>query len=50
LGTGAVNTTSKKATFATSALAIGTHSITAVYGANSNLNASTSAALNQVVN
>ena len=38
------------ASFATSTLAVGTHSISAVYGGNGCSNASTSPALNQVVN
>ena len=38
------------ATFTTAALAVGTHSITAVYGADGNFTASTSSALSQVVN
>jgi len=48
LGTGTVS--GNKATFKTSTLAAGTHSITAVYGGNANYNTSTSAALKQVVN
>ena len=38
------------ATFATDALTVGTHSITAVYNGDTNFNASTSAAVSQVVN
>src|SRR5205085_1385158 len=38
------------ATFSTAALSAGTHSITAVYGADANDNGSTSSALSQVVN
>jgi hypothetical protein len=49
LGTGTVNSTTHKATFSTSALAVGTDSITASYGGNSNFNASNSTALSQVV-
>jgi hypothetical protein len=49
LGSGTVNS-SKKATFATASLAAGTHSITAVYGGDSNFNGGTSAALSQKVN
>ncbi len=49
LGTGTLNS-SKKATFATSTLAEGTHSITAVYGGDSNFDTSTSAVLSQKVN
>jgi len=50
LGTGAVNTTTKKATFKTSSLSAATHSITAVYGGNGSFNGSTSAVVKQVVN
>jgi hypothetical protein len=50
LGTAAVNTATKKATFKTSALSVATHSITAVYGGNADFNTSTSAVLKQVVN
>ncbi len=49
LGTAAVNTSTHKATLTTSALATGTHTITALYGGSSNLNASTSAALSEVI-
>ena len=49
LGTGTLNS-SKKATFATASLAEGTHSITAVYGGDSNFTTSTSAVLSQKVN
>jgi hypothetical protein len=49
LGTGALNA-SGMATFSTSALAAGAHSITAVYGGDSNFATSTSAALTQTVN
>jgi hypothetical protein len=49
LGTAAVNTSTHKATFATSGLAAGTRSITAVYSGNTNLNGSISAALTQIV-
>jgi len=38
------------ATFATASLAVGPHSITAVYGADTNFNGSTSAALTETVN
>ena len=48
LGTGTL--ASGKATFAISTLAEGTHSITAVYGGDSNFTTSTSAALSQKVN
>lgn len=48
LGTGTVS--SGTATFTTSALTGGTHSITAVYGGDSNYNTATSSALSQVVN
>ena len=48
LGTGALNG-SGKATFATSALSTGSHSITAVYGGDSNFAGSTSPALTQTV-
>jgi Bacterial Ig-like domain (group 3)/Pro-kumamolisin, activation domain len=50
LGTAAVNTTTKKAVFKTSALSVATHSITAVYGGNAEFNGSTSPVLKQVVN
>lgn len=49
LGTGAVNASTHKAAFATSTLAVGAHSITAVYGGTINLNGSTSPKLSQVV-
>ncbi|HEX4794926.1 MAG TPA: Ig-like domain repeat protein [Humisphaera sp.] len=49
LATGTLNA-SGVATFTTSALMLGTHPITAVYGGDTNDSASTSAALNQVVN
>jgi hypothetical protein len=49
LGTAGVNTSTHKATFATSGLTVGTRLITAVYSGNTNLNGSTSAALNQIV-
>jgi hypothetical protein len=49
LGTGAVDATTRKAAFTTSALSVGTHSVTAVYGGTTNLGGSTSAAFNQVV-
>ena len=48
LGSGTLNA-SGVATLTTSSLAIGTHSITAVYGGDTNFTASTSSALNQVV-
>ena len=48
LGTGTLSGTT--ATFSTSALTQGSHSITAVYGSTTGLAASTSAALTQVVN
>jgi hypothetical protein len=48
LGTGALS--SGQATFSTNALAVGSHSITAVYTADANFNGSTSAALVQKVN
>jgi Bacterial Ig-like domain (group 3) len=38
------------ATFATSALTVGTHSMTAAYGGDANDNPSTSAALSEVIN
>jgi Bacterial Ig-like domain (group 3) len=50
LGTAAVNTTTKQATFKTSTLPVATHSITAGYGGNVDFSTSTSAVLNQVVN
>ena len=46
----AVSTTTGKATFSTSSLAAGTHSITAVFTGNAGWLASTSTAINQVVN
>jgi hypothetical protein len=49
LGTVAVNTSTHAATFTTSALPVGTTSITAVYGGSADLNGSTSAALSQAV-
>ena len=49
LGMGTLNS-SGKATFTTSALATGTHSITAEYGGNTNYTTSTSSALTQTVN
>jgi hypothetical protein len=49
LGTAALNA-SGQATFATSALAVGSHSITASYAASTNFKASTSAVLTQTVN
>ncbi len=49
LGTGTLNA-SGQATFTTSALAVGTHSITAVYGGDTSFNASTSSAVSQTVN
>jgi hypothetical protein len=48
LGTGAVGST-RHATFTTTKLAVGTHSVTAVYGGDTNFNSSTSAAHNQIV-
>jgi len=48
LGTGTVNA-SNKATFTTSTLAVGTHSITASYPGNADFTASASAVLKQVV-
>jgi hypothetical protein len=48
LGTGTVS--SGKATFSTSTLIAGSHSITAVYGGDTNYNTSTSSALTQTVN
>jgi len=47
LGTGTINGTT--ATFTTSALAVGSHPITAVYSGNANYNSATSAVDNQVV-
>jgi len=49
IGTGTVNA-ARKATFTTSALTVGTHSITAVYPASTNLKSSFSTAVHQVVN
>ncbi len=48
IGTGTVNA-ARKATFTTSTLAVGTHSITAVYPGSTNLKSSFSAAVHQVV-
>jgi Bacterial Ig-like domain (group 3)/FG-GAP-like repeat len=48
LGSGTVNT-SGQATFSTSALAVGTHSITASYGGDSNFTGSSSSILSQVI-
>jgi hypothetical protein len=48
LGTGAVNA-SRHATFTTTKLAVGTHSVSAIYGGDTNFNSSTSAAHNQIV-
>src|SRR5262249_6969951 len=48
LGTGTLDA-SGVATFSTAALSTSTHSITAVYGADTNFNASTSNTVNQVV-
>ena len=49
LGSGGVNTTTHQAKFTTSALAVGTHKIKAVYAGNGNNLTSTSAVLSQVV-
>jgi Bacterial Ig-like domain (group 3)/Right handed beta helix region len=48
LGTGTVNSNGQ-ATFTTSALAVGSHSITAVYGGNTSYDGSTSSALSQTI-
>ena len=48
LGTGAIS--SGTATYGTSALSVGSHSITAVYGGDSNYNGSTSSVLTQTIN
>jgi hypothetical protein len=48
VGTGALS--SGKATFSTSSLPVGTDSITAVYGGDTDFNGSTSAVLTQKVN
>ncbi len=50
LGTGALNSSGKAAFSTTNRLSAATHSITAVYGGNTNFTASTSSALSQVVN
>jgi hypothetical protein len=50
IGSGTINTTTHKATFTTSTLSVGTHSITAAYGGSASYNASTSAVLSQVIN
>ncbi|HZS44603.1 MAG TPA: Ig-like domain-containing protein, partial [Blastocatellia bacterium] len=49
IGTGTLNG-SGVATFSTTALSVGTHSITATFGGDGNFNGSTSSAVNQVVN
>ncbi len=49
LGTGSINSGTHQATFKTSALAVGTHSITAVYAGNANFATSTSNVVKQVV-
>lgn len=49
LGTGTVDG-SGKATITTTSLGVGTHSITATYGGDANVNASTSSAVSQVIN
>ncbi len=49
MGTGVINA-SNKATFTTSTLAVGTHSITATFPGNANFTTSTSTAVKQVVN
>lgn len=49
LGTGTVDGTGK-ATLSTSSLGVGTHSVTATYGGNTNVSASTSSAVSQVIN
>jgi hypothetical protein len=50
IGTGVLNTTTHLATFTTSALAVGTHPITATYPGSGTFHHSVSAVLNQVVN
>jgi hypothetical protein len=50
LGTGTLNSTTRTATFATSTLSVGTHSITATYSGGVDLNGSTSPVLTQTVN
>jgi len=50
LGTGAVNTSTNKATFTTSTLSVGSHSITAAYGGSADDASSTSPVLTQKVN
>src|SRR5213078_4757873 len=49
IGVGTLDATGK-ATFATSSLSVGSHSITAVYGGDSNFKAAVSTAVVQVVN
>jgi hypothetical protein len=49
IGTAGVSATTHQAKLTTSKLAVGTHSVTAVYGGGSNYLASTSAALKQVI-
>jgi hypothetical protein len=49
LGTAGVSTTTHQAKFSTTKLAVGTHSITAVYGGGPNFLTSTSAVLKQVI-
>jgi subtilase family serine protease len=50
LGTGTLNSSTRKATFATSTLSVGAHSITAAYSGGPDLNGSTSPKLTQTVN
>ncbi len=50
LGTGALNTTTHQASFVSSGLTVGTHSMTAVYGGDAHFNPVTSPVLSQVVN
>jgi hypothetical protein len=50
LGTGAVNTTTRKATFSTSTLTVGAHLISAQYGGNANFSSSAAPAIAQNVN
>jgi predicted thioesterase len=50
IGTGTVNSTTDEATFTTSTLAVGTHSITADYSGDTNVKAMNSSAISQVVN
>ena len=49
LGTGTLNGVRRQATFTTSALSVGHHNITAVYGGDASFNGSTSNSVDQEV-